>query len=57
MENKDVCSHMTIVNRDMILMLNELTSRDVNITNNNNGEKEFVTIYWDTFTRKVNDLI
>ena len=45
----------TINNHDMILMLNELTSRDVKITNNNHGEKEF-TIDWDIFEQKVNDL-
>ena len=44
-----------ISNADMILMLNELTSRDVKITNNNHGEKEF-TIDWDIFEQKVNDL-
>ena len=46
-----------IGNVDMILMLNKLTSEyGVTITNNNDGEKEYVTINRNIFKQKVDDL-
>ena len=56
MENKDVCSHMTIVNRDMILMLNGLTNGTGVTIGDKNGDK-VINIPKGIFEEKANYLL